>query len=333
MKQQANSTSSIRHSTLVLLSAAVSMTAPVNVCGQQYPAKPIRLIVPSSPGGGTDASSRFIAPKLSELLGQQIVIENRPGASTMIGLEAAAKSPPDGYTLVMANSTMAILPTMKKGVRVETLRGLVPVSLVASNPQILVSHPSLPTQNLKQLIAFARAQPGKLDYASGGYGGNPHMCMELFLSMAGIRMVYVPYKSGNAGFADVIAGQVPVMMASILTALSQVRGGRLRAYGVTTAARSATAPDIPTIAEAGVPGYEATQWFGILAPPGTPREVVMRLYAEIGRALRDPDVRKRFTSDGSDPAASATPEEFAAYIRADEEKWARVAKGAGLKAE
>lgn len=318
---------------MILLSAALATAIPMDVRGQQYPVKPVRLIVPSSPGGGTDASSRFIAPKLSELLGQQVVVENRPGASTMIGLEAAAKSAPDGYTLVMASSTIAILPTMRKGVRMEMLRGFAPVSLVASNPQILVSHPALPTQNLKQLIAFARAQPNKLDYASGGYGGNPHMCMELFLSMAGIRMVYVPYKSGNAGFADVVAGQVPVMMASILTALSQVRGGRLRAYGVTTAVRSATAPDIPTIAEAGVPGYEATQWFGILAPAGTPREIVMRLHTEIGRALRDPDVRKRFTTDGSDVAASGTPEEFAAYIRVDEEKWARVAKAAGLRPE
>src|SRR5262245_39767124 len=216
----------------VLLSAALLLVTPATVCGQQYPVKPVRLIVPSSPGGGTDASSRFIAPKLSELLGQQVVVENRPGASTLIGLEAAAKSAPDGYTLVMASSTIAILPTMKKGVRMEMLRGFAPVSLVASNPQILVSHPSLPAQNLRQLIALARAQPGKLDYASGGYGGNPHMCMELFLSMAGIKMVYVPYKSGNAGIADVLAGQVPVMMASILTALPQVRGGRLRAYGV-----------------------------------------------------------------------------------------------------
>ena len=300
---------------------------------QSYPVRPVRLVVPSSPGGGTDASARIVAPKLTELLGQQIVVENRPGASTMIGLEVTAKSPPDGYTLVMANSTMAILPSMNRKVRMDVIRGLAPVSLVASNPQILVAHPSLPAPTLKQLIALARAQPGKLDYASGGYGGNPHMCMELFLSMTKLKIVYVPYKSGNAGLVDVLAGQVPIMMASVLSALPHVRSGRLRAYGVTTAQRFSSVPDIPTIAEAGVPGYEATQWFGVLAPAGTPREVISRLHAELGRTVKEPDVRKRFVADGSDTVSSASPEEFAAYIKADEAKWAKVVKEAGLKPE
>jgi tripartite-type tricarboxylate transporter receptor subunit TctC len=301
--------------------------------GHAYPARPVRLVVPSSPGGGTDASSRILAPRLSELLGQQVVVENRPGASTMIGLEVVAKSPHDGYTLVMANSTMAILPSMKKNLRMDVIRGLAPITLVASNPQILVSHPALPASNLKQLIALAKARPGKLDYASGGYGGNPHMCMELFLSMAGLKITYVPYKSGNAGIMDVIAGQVPVMMAGVLSAMPHVRTGRLRAYGVTTAQRFSSVPDIPTIAEAGVPGYEATQWFGVLAPAGTPRDIIARLHADTVRALKDPEVRKRFVADGSDTVTSASPEEFAAYIRADEAKWAKVVKGAGLKPE
>jgi tripartite-type tricarboxylate transporter receptor subunit TctC len=314
-----------------LLGATFALAATVAGAQPAYPVKPVRLIVTSSPGGGTDTTARFIAPKLSELLGQPVVIDNRPGASTMIGMEAAARSAPDGYTLVLENSTMAILPTMKKNVRMDVLRGFAPVSLVASNPQLLISHTALPTQNLKQLMALARSQPGKLDYASGGYGGNPHMCMELFLSMTRLKMVYVPYKSGNAGLTDVLAGQVPVMMASILSALPQARVGRLRAYGVTTAKRAAAAPEIPTIAEAGVPGYEATQWFGILVPAGTPPDIVTRLHAELVRALKDPDVKKRFTSDGSDAVWSSSPEQFAAYIRADEAKWAKVAKAAGLQ--
>ena len=314
-----------------LLGASFALAATLAGAQPAYPVKPVRLIVTSSPGGGTDTTARFIAPKLSELLGQPVVIDNRPGASTMIGMEAAARSAPDGYTLVLENSTMAILPTMKKNVRMDVLRGFAPVSLVASNPQLLISHTALPTQNLKQLMALARSQPGKLDYASGGYGGNPHMCMELFLSMTRLKMVYVPYKSGNAGLTDVLAGQVPVMMASILSALPQARVGRLRAYGVTTAKRAAAAPEIPTIAEAGVPGYEATQWFGILVPAGTPPDIVTRLHAELVRALKDPDVKKRFTSDGSDAVWSSSPEQFAAYIRADEAKWAKVAKAAGLQ--
>jgi tripartite-type tricarboxylate transporter receptor subunit TctC len=323
------SRSYFRLSTFAFLLSAIAELA----IAQAYPVKPVRLVVPSSPGGGTDASARIVAPRLSELLGQQVVVENRPGASTMIGLEVVAKSPPDGYTLVMANSTMAILPSMNRKVRMDVLRGLAPVTLVASNPQILVAHTSLPAPTLKQLIALAKAHPGKLDYASGGYGGNPHMCMELFLSMTKLKIVYVPYKSGNAGLMDVVAGQVPIMMASILSALPHVRSGRLRAYGVTTAQRFSSVPEIPTIAEAGVPGYEATQWFGVLAPMGTPREIVSRVHSELTRAVKEPDVRKRFVADGSDTVWSNTPEEFGAYIRADEAKWARVAKEAGLKPE
>ena len=310
--------------------SAAFLLAAETTSAQPYPARPVRLVVPSSPGGGTDASARILAPRLTELLGQQVVVDNRPGASTMIGTEAVAKAPPDGYTLLMANSTMAILPTMRKNVRMDVIRGLAPISLVASNPQVLVSHPSLPSKNLKQLIALAKTQPGKLDYASGGYGGNPHMCMELFLSLSGLKITYVPYKSGNAGLVDVLAGQVPIMMASVLSALPHVRSARLRAYGVTTAQRFPSVADIPTIAEAGVPGYEATQWFGVLAPAGTPRDILARLHGDVVRAVKDPDVRKRFVADGSDIAVSGSPEEFGAYIRADEAKWARVAKSAGL---
>ena len=315
----------------VLIVSALPVLAQPAGSGGAYPVKPVRIIVPSAPGGGTDATARFVAPRLSELLGQQFVIDNRPGAATMIGLEAAARAAPDGYTLVVANSTLAILPSMRKNPRLDVLKGVAPITLLASNPQILVSHASLPAQDLKQLIAFARARPGKLDYAAGGYGGNPHMCMELLLSMTGLKIEYVPYKGGMAGISDVLAGQVPLMMAGGLSALPHIRSGRLRAYGVTTATRSAAMPEIPTIAEAGVPGYEATQWFGLLAPVGMSRDIVNRLHGEVLRVLKEPETRKRFVLDGSDAVWSNSPEEFAAYILADEAKWAKVARAARIE--
>ena len=298
---------------------------------EPYPNRPVRLIVPSSPGGGTDTSGRIIAQKLTDALGQQVVVENRPGAAAMIGAEAVARAAPDGYTLLIHNSTLSIYPAINGKTRVDPVRDLAPLSLVLVLPQVLVSHPSLPAQNLKELIAFIRARPGKLDYAGGGVGGNPHMSMELFLSMARLKVTYVPYKSGNAGLVDVLSGQVPLLMGSMLSAMPHVRTGKLRAYGVSGLRRTAGAPDIPTIAEAGVPGYEALQWFGLFAPAGTPKEIVHRLHAEITRAAQDPDIKKRFVSDGGDPQPSATPEAFANYIRADMAKWAKVVQEAGIK--
>src|SRR5262249_29587605 len=313
-----------------LAAAIVAMLVGIAAIAQPYPSRPVRLVVPSAAGGGTDATARFIAPRLAELLGQQVVVENRPGAATLIGMEAVAKAAPDGYTLLLGNSSIAIVPSMRKNVRLDVVHGVAPITLAASNPQILVSHASLPAQTLRQLIAFSKARPGKLDYASGGYGGNPHLCMELFLSMTGLKIVYVPYKSGMAGLADVVGGQVPLMMAGGLSALPQIRSGRLRAYGVTSAARSAGMPEIPTIAEAGVPGYEATQWFGVFATAGTPRDIITRLHTELLRALKEPEMKKRFLTDGSDVVWREAPEDFSAYIRADEAKWAKVVKAAGL---
>ena len=296
-----------------------------------YPNRPVRLIVPSSPGGGTDTSGRIIAQKLSEYLGQQVVVENRPGAAAMIGAEAVAKAAPDGYTLLIHNSTLAIYPAINRKTRVDPVRELAPLSLVLVLPQILVSHPSLPTQNLKELIAFIQTRPGKLDYAGGGVGGSPHMSMELFLSMTRLKVTYVPYKSGNAGLVDVLSGQVPLLMGSMLSAMPHVRQGKLRAYGVSGLRRTAGAPDIPTIAEAGVPGYEALQWFGLFAPAGTPKEIVQRLHAEIVRAAQDAEIKKRFVNDGGDPQPSASPEAFASFIRADMLKWDKVVREAGIK--
>ena len=306
--------------------------AAAAACAQEhYPARPVRLIVPSSPGGGTDASARIIAPKLSEYLGQQVVVENRPGAAAMIGTEAVARAAPDGYTLLMGASTTIIVPSIYKKIRYDAIRDFAPITLAVVLPQILVSHPSLPAKTVKELIAFARARPGELNYASGGVGGNPHMAMVLFLNMTGVNVVYVPYKSGNAGFVDVLSGQVHMMMASLLTASPHIRSGRLRAYGVTGARRAAGMHEVPTIAEAGVPGYESLQWFGVFAPAGTAREIVARLHGEVVRGLQDAEVRRRFTADGAEVTPSHSPDEFAAFVRAEFTKWAKVVKDAGIE--
>ena len=299
---------------------------------QTYPTRPVRLIVPSSPGGGTDISARIIAPKLSEYLGQQVVVENRPGAGTMIGGEVVAKSPPDGHTLLMCVSTLAINPAVYRKVPYEALRDFAPITLAVTLPNVIVGHPSLPARNVKELLALARARPGELTFASAGLGTSPHLSMELFLSLTRTKMLHVPYKGSGPGVTDLIAGQVQVMAPNMLSAYPHIKSGRMRAYGVTSAKRAAGAPEIPTIAEAGVPGYEAVQWYGVLAPAATPRAIVTRLHGEIVKVLQQPDVKDRLGKDGAEPVGS-TPEEFAAFIRAETVKWAKVVRDAGIQPE
>jgi tripartite-type tricarboxylate transporter receptor subunit TctC len=316
---------------LILLCAALAAVfSPAQA--QQYPTKPVRLVVPAAPGGGTDITARIIAPKLSEQLGQQVVVENRAGAGTMIGSEAVARAAPDGYTLLMGISTLAINPAMYKKVPYDALKDFAPISQVVSLPNVLVTHPSLPVKSVKELVAFARARPGQLNYASAGVGTNPHLSMELFLAMTGLKMTHVPYKGAGPGLVDTVAGHVSVMTPSIISGLPHVRGGRLRALGVTSAKRAGGVPDIPTIAEAGVPGYDAVQWFGVLAPTTTPRAIVVRLHGEIVRVLQAADVKGRLSGDGADPVGSS-PEEFAAFLRAETAKWAKVVKDAGIQPE
>ena len=318
---------------LVLVCVGCSLTLVESTRAQgNYPARPIRLVVPSSPGGGTDITARIVAPKLSELLGQQIVIENRSGAGTMIGGEIVARSPPDGYTLLMGVSTLAINPAIYKKVPYDALRDFAPVSQVVSLPNILVTHPSVPAKNVKELIALAKSRPRQLNYASAGVGTSPHLSMELLLVMTGVQMVHIPYKGSGQGVIDVLAGQVTVMAPSILTALNYTKAGRLRAMGVTGAKRAAGAPDVPTIAEAGVPGYEATQWFGVLAPAKTSTDIVNRLHKEVVAAVNSADVKERLVADGADPVGSS-PAEFQAYIRSETEKWAKVVKQAKITPE
>jgi tripartite-type tricarboxylate transporter receptor subunit TctC len=299
---------------------------------QQYPARAVRIIVPSAPGGGTDITARILAPKLSEQLGQQFVVENRAGAGTMIGSEVVARAAADGYTLLMGISTLAINPATYKKVPYDALRDFAPISHVVSLPNVLVTHPSLPVKTVKELIAFSRARPDGLYYASAGVGTSPHLSTELFLLMGGIKMVHVPYKGSGPGIVDIVAGHVSVMTPSILSGLPHIKSGRLRGLGVTSAKRAGGVPDIPTIAEAGLPGYEAVQWFGLLAPAATPREIVSRLHAETVRALQAADVKSRLSADGADPVGS-TPEEFAAFLRSETAKWAKVVKQAGIQPE
>lgn len=300
--------------------------------GQTYPMRAVRLVVPSSPGGGADITARIISPKLSEYLRQQVVVENRAGAGTMIGGEVVARAAPDGYTLLLATAPLAINPAMYKKVPYDALRDFAPITQVVSLPNLLISHPSLPVKTVKELIAFARSRPGALSFASAGVGTAPHLFMELFLEMAGLRMVHVPYKGAGPGVVGVIAGHVPLMTPTIFAALGHVRDGRLRGLGVTGAKRASGAPDIPTIAEAGVPGYEASNWFGVSAPAGTPREIVNQIHSDIVRVLQHPDIKGRLSVDGAE-AVGSTPDEFAAYIRAETAKWAKVVRNAGIQPE
>ena len=316
---------------------AIAMAAlPAFMCiaaaHAQYPAKPVRIVVPSSAGGGTDIVARIVSPKLSERLGQQIVIDNRPGAGTMIGGELVAKAPPDGYTLLMCVSTLATNPIIYRKVPYNALTDFAPVTLVLSAPNILVVHPSLPVKTVKELIWFAQARPGELNFASAGAGTGPHLAMALFMSMAGIRMVHIPYKGSAPAIIDLLSGQVTTMVATMLTGLPHVRSGRLRALGITGLKRIAAAHDVPTIAESGVPGYDAAQWYGMVAPAQTPKEIVARLNRDLVAILQSDEIKERFAADGAE-AVPTTPDEFARYIRSETDKWARVAKSAGIKQE
>lgn len=298
-----------------------------------YPDHPIRMVMPSPPGGGTDTAWRMITPKLGEILGQQIVVDNRGGASGNIGAEIAARAAPDGYTVLACIASHAINPLIMKKVPYDLHRDFAPISLAVVVPNILVSNPSLPARNMRELVAFIKARPGQLQFASAGLGSMPHLMMQLFASMARLDMIHVPYKGAGPAVVDVIAGHVPMIASNILSTLPHVRAGKLRPYGVTTATRSPAAPDIPTIAEGGLTGYEAAQWFGLLAPAGTPQDIVAKLHQAVVRAVDDPALKQRFVQDGAVPAPSATPEAFRQFMQEETRKWSKVVKAAGMKPE
>ena len=318
--------------TVCITLAACSATLSIAFAQPVYPTRTVRIIVPTSPPGGADIVARSIAPQLSERLGQQVIVDNRAGASTMLGHELAAKAPPDGHTLVMGISTLAINPATFRHVPYDALRDFVPITQTAIQTLLLAVHPSFPARNVRELIALAKARPGEVNYSSPGFGTNPQMGMELFLFMSGTRMLHVPYRGGGESIIALVAGHVSVTVASMLGTMPHVRSGKLRALGVTSAKRVANAPDIPTIAEEGVPGYESLQWYGLLAPAGTPREIVARLNREVVAVLRTPEISARLANDGAEVVAG-TPEEFGAWLRAETEKWAKVAKAAGIKPE
>lgn len=298
-----------------------------------YPARPIRMIVPSAPGSGPDIMARSIGQKMTDAWGQQVVIDNRTGAGGVIGSDAAAKAAPDGYTLIMGNAgSHAVNVSLHAKLPYDPLRDFTPVTLVSSAPNLLIVNPALPVHTVKDLIAYARARPGALSFSSGGNGSTAHLSGELLGTLAGLRIVHVPYKGAPAGVLAVISGEVAFALPNIPPALPHAKTGKLRALAVTTAKRSPAVPDLPTIAESGLPGYEATAWFGVLAPAGTPRVIVDRLNALIVKALRTPEMKERLLADGAE-AIGSTPEEFAAVMRRDIAKWAEVVKKSGARAE
>ena len=295
-----------------------------------YPSKPVKIIVPSAPGGGTDIAARVLAQHLSQAMGQQFFIDNRPGAGNMIGIEAAARSAPDGYTLLMTASTLSINQLTYKKVLYDAVRDFAPISLVVSLPSVLVVHPSVPARSLAELIALAKQKPDQLTYASAGIGTNPHLSMELLKTMTGIEIRHIPYRGVGPALNDLVAGQVGILIAGVLTTKPQVDAGTVRGLAVTGLKRVEALPDVPIVAEAGIANYEALQWYGLLAPAGTPAPIIARLHAETAKAVRSAEMKERLAADGADPVGN-TPAEFAAHIKEEMRKWAEVARAAKIE--
>ncbi|HMH16831.1 MAG TPA: tripartite tricarboxylate transporter substrate binding protein [Burkholderiales bacterium] len=305
---------------------ALSLVAPA--AAQNYPNRPVRIVIPLSPGGTTDVPGRIIAQKLSESLGQQFFVENRAGAGGTIGSDFVAKSRPDGYTLLLTASPFVIAPHVYKNLPYDTLADFAPVIRIATGPYVLVVHPSLGVNSVKELIALAKKDPGKIDFASSGNGGAQHLVTELFMYMAGIKLNHVPYKGSGPAQQDLMSGIIKVSFVGTPIAIPHMKSGRLKALGVSTAKRSPEMPEVPTIAEAGVPGYEARVWIGMLAPAATPREIVAKLNGEIGKLMGADEVKKLLAPTGMEPDPD-TPEQFGAYLKADFDKWGKVVRDSG----
>jgi len=326
-------TNKFRYTRIVGLLLALACCASTDALAQAYPAKPVRLVLPFPPGGGTDVVGRLLAQKLGQALGQQVIVDNRAGAGGRIGTDLVAKSPPDGYTLLLATSSvMGTGPALYKKLPFDMPKDFAPVSLVAYTAYVLVTHPSVPAKSVKELVALAKSKPGRLTYASSGAGGAAHLSGELFSSMAGVKMIHVAYKGSSPGMFSVVSGETDLMFNNALPALPQVKNGRLRALGVTTPQRSAVLPEVPTIAESGLKGFEVQQNYGVLAPAGTPREIVTQLNQEIGKVMRTEDAKSKLLADGSEAKVS-TPEGLEKMIVAEIAKWSKVIKQAGIKEE
>lgn len=298
---------------------------------QQYPNRPIRAVVPLAPGGGTDTVARLVAGKLSEGLGQPIVVDNRGGGGGILGTDLVAKATPDGYTILVGSiSTNAVNPALYKKLPYDHIHDFAPISMVGTVPNVLVVHPSVAATNLKDFIAFAKANLGKINYGSAGIGSAPHLSMELIKSMAGINMLHVPYKGAGAAVADVLGGQLQALCSSLAGLLPHIKSGRVRALGVTTSKRNPQLPNVPTLSEAGIPGYEVVVWYALFAPAKTPKPILARLNTETVKALNTPELKDRLTLQGLD-VASSTPEALQSFVKSETAKWTKVAKDANVQ--
>jgi tripartite-type tricarboxylate transporter receptor subunit TctC len=318
------------HGSWLLLSVLHAGVATAQA--QAYPSRPIRLIIPWATGGSTDAVIRVLAPRMSETLGQQVIVDNRPGGASVVGLDAVAKAPPDGYTVGVTTISFGVNPFMIGKMPFETEKDFAPVSQLTEVPTMLVVHPSVPAGSIKELIAFAKSRPGVLNYGSAGNGTVGHLAAELFSYVTAIRMVQVPYKGGGPAVISIVGGETAVLFATIPSALAHVRSGRLVALGVTSSKRDPTLPDTPTIAEAGYPGFAVNEWQGLVVPAGTPRAIVMRLNQEALKHLALPDVKERLSNVGAHVVGSS-PEEFAGFIRKELATWSKLIKETGIRAD
>jgi tripartite-type tricarboxylate transporter receptor subunit TctC len=299
---------------------------------QEYPAKPVRMVVGFPPGGGTDVVARILQPRLSELLAQPVVIDNRPGATGTVAAGHVAKSPPDGYTIMMGHvSVNAIAPSLFSNLPYDVERDFAPIGIAAAVPHIVVVHPSLPATTLRELVAYLKARPGQLTFPSAGNGSMPHLAGEVFQALAGVQLLHVPYKGSGQSMQDLLGGQHLVAFDTMAASAPHVRSGKLRALAVSTQERASTFPDLPTAEEAGLPGYVVTTWYGVFAPAGTPAAIVNRLHAELVKAMQTPDVRAKLEGIGADGSVSKSPAEFAALVRADTARYAKIVKDIGLR--
>lgn len=315
----------------VVLSALIGLGALISHAqAQTWPNRPVRIVVPSPPAGGTDIIARVLAENFSKVFKQQFFVENRPGAGNMIGIESVARAAPDGYTFLMTASTLSLNSVLYKKISYDPIKDFAPITIAATAPNVLIINPAIPAKTLKEFIALAKKESGKLTYGTPGIGTSPHMSMELFKSLAGVDLQHIPYRGTAPAMTDVISGQITAMFSNALTAKPQIEAGKVRALGVTTATRSGTMPDIAPIAEVGVPSYEAVQWYGFLAPAGTPQDILKQVHAEATKALNSAEMKEKLASDGAEPAPS-TPDAFAAHIRNEIEKWRKVAQAAGIE--
>lgn len=319
----------MRHPVFTSLIAALIASAAPAMGAEQYPSRPIRLVAPFAPGGGTDISARILAEGLSPVLGQTVVVDNRPGAGSILGTEIVAKATPDGYTLLLGNISMAFNAALYKKLPFDAQRDFIPVSLVTDQPNILVANPALPAKTFKDFTTLARSQPGKLTYGSAGIGSGTHLAMEMLLMSQNMSLVHVPYKGTGPALTALLGNQIAVFFSTFASALPHVKGDRLRAFAVTSAKRTRALPEVPTVAESGVPGYEYSTWYGLLAPAGTPRARVDQLNKATVAVLNTPETRRKYENQGVD-AIPSTPARYAAYLKSETEKWTKVVRAANI---